>query len=147
MRVYRFNVYHASAVAITLLCGASVGPALADPTGLWQASDGGRMQVNKCGAAICANIVSVSPHNDPATGKPWSDKYNPDQSKRKRPLAGVQVLISMRPSGPGKWSGRLYNSEDGQTYVGNLVELSRTGIRVEGCALGICGGQNLTRVR
>ena len=57
----------------------------------------------------------------------------------------VQVLISMRPNGPGKWSGRLYNADDGQTYAGNLVELGPRTMRVEGCAAGICGGESLTR--
>ena len=57
------------------------------------------------------------------------------------------VLISMRPNGPGKWSGQLYDTDRGQTFDGNLVELDRATVRIEGCALGICGGENMSRVR
>jgi len=53
----------------------------------------------------------------------------------------------MRPSGPRKWSGRLYNADNGKTYSGNLIELGPQTIRVEGCVLGICGSESLTRVR
>jgi len=60
---------------------------------------------------------------------------------------GVQVLIGMFPNGPGKWSGRLYNPDDGQTYAGHIIEQGPSNIRIEGCALGICGGENLARVR
>jgi len=53
----------------------------------------------------------------------------------------------MMPDGPGRWSGWLYNTEDGKTYPGHLLELGPATIRVEGCALGICGGRNLTRLQ
>ncbi len=76
-----------------------------------------------------------------------TDKNNADPAKRNRPLVGVETLISMQPNGAGKWSGRLYNDDDGMTYPGNLIELGPSSIRVEGCALGICGGDELTRLK
>ena len=53
----------------------------------------------------------------------------------------------MRPNGAGKWSGRLYASDRGKVFSGNLVELGPKTIRIEGCALGLCGGEELSRVR
>jgi uncharacterized protein (DUF2147 family) len=54
----------------------------------------------------------------------------------------------MMPSGPGKWSGSLYNADDGNTYPGNLIEVDAKTIRVEGCgALNICDGENLSRIK
>jgi uncharacterized protein (DUF2147 family) len=53
----------------------------------------------------------------------------------------------MQPSGSGKWSGRVFNQKDGNTYDGHLIELGPKEIRVEGCAIGICGGQNLSRIK
>jgi uncharacterized protein (DUF2147 family) len=53
----------------------------------------------------------------------------------------------MMPDGPGKWSGRLYNTDNGQSYEGHLLELDRRTIRVEGCVIGICGGRNMTRIQ
>ncbi len=129
-----------SAVALSTLVGA--GTALADPKGLWLAEDGGRVRVSSCGGtALCATIVT------PKVGAPPTDRNNPDPALRGRPLVGVAVLISMLPAGPGRWSGRLYNTDNGQTYEGHLLDLDRRTIRVEGCAIGICGGRNLTRIQ
>jgi uncharacterized protein (DUF2147 family) len=81
---------------------------------------------------------------DPSTGAPWTDKHNLDPNKRNRPLVGVAVFV-MAPDGPGKWSGSLYNINNGQTYPGHIVEIDHNTIRVEGCAV-ICGGQNMRRI-
>jgi len=55
--------------------------------------------------------------------------------------------MSMRANGPGAWSGRLYNVDDGKTYPGNLIEAGPSSIRIEGCWLGVCGGEALTRLK
>ena len=81
------------------------------------------------------------------TGRPWTDKHNPDPAQRGRPLVGVPVLYGLVPEGPGRWSGRLYNVDNGNSYAGRLLELGPSTIRVEGCAIGICGGQNMSRIK
>ena len=80
-------------------------------------------------------------------GRPWTDKNNSDPAQRNRPLVGVAVLRSLQPSGPGKWSGTLYNVENGNTYEGHLLDVGPRTIRIEGCAIGICGGRNLSRIQ
>ena len=142
----RTNRLRNGLTAAGALACASIGPAAADPRGIWQAMDGSRMRIANCGAALCWMLVSMNPPNDPATGRSWTDKHNQDPSKTSRPLIGLMVLISMRPNGPGKWSGQLYDTDRGQTFTGNLMELGPTTVRVEGCALGICDGENMTRV-
>ena len=68
--------------------------------------------------------------------------------RRSRPLLGLQVLIAMRPNGPNKWSGQLYNVENGKTYSGGLALISPDVLRVRGCIFGIlCGGENWNRVQ
>jgi len=124
----------------------SVVIAHADPSGIWLDKDGGTIRIRPCGGGLCAAIASVRPPLDPATGKPWADKNNADVSKRDRPLVGTPVLLSMMPNGQGRWSGELYDPERGRIFSGHLVEISATTIRIEGCVLGICGGENLTRV-
>ncbi|MGN6570121.1 MAG: DUF2147 domain-containing protein [Pseudolabrys sp.] len=137
------------ALAMTLtMMFAAAGAAQASPVGLWRAKDGAQIRVAPCGKQkLCGFIATTTQRIDPATGKPPVDKNNPDPAKRNRPLAGVELLIGMAPSGPGVWSGRLYNDDDGKTYDGKLKELGPKEIRIEGCAGALCGGQELTRVR
>lgn len=119
----------------------------ADPSGLWREKGGGTVRIGRCGAGYCAWIASVSPATDPATGKPRTDKNNVDPAKRDRPLVGIQVLFAMKPSGSKQWSGRLYDEDRGQTFTGNLVEVDANTVRIEGCGMGMCGGEALSRVR
>jgi uncharacterized protein (DUF2147 family) len=132
--------------AFALLGWLGLGPAVADPAGVWLDKDGDALRIQRCGPALCGTIVSLRVRLDPETGRPRTDKMNVDISQRNRPLVGIQTLISMQPSGPGKWSGQLYNTDDGRIYSGNLIELGPGKIRVEGCVLGMCGGENLSRI-
>jgi uncharacterized protein (DUF2147 family) len=55
----------------------------------------------------------------------------------------------MKPSGgANKWSGKVYNAEDGETYTGNIILQTPNTLKLEGCILGgmICQGQTWTRV-
>lgn len=136
-----FTLYGVSILALS----AIAGPAQADPRGLWLAQDGAKVRVTNCGRGLCAIMASPKSEIDPATGSSWTDKNNPDPSKRGRPLAGIEVF-AMAPDGPGKWTGSVYNADNGQTYPGHVVEIDPNTIRVEGCA-GICGGQNMRRIQ
>jgi uncharacterized protein (DUF2147 family) len=131
----RFRLFAIRLSAIGLLAG--VAPATADPIGLWRANDGGTTRIARCGAALCGTLVSVVPARDPATGQPVTDRKNRDPSKRGRPLVGVQVLIGMQPSGPAKWSGQLYNPDDGGTYDGHIIEQGPSSVRVEVGTAGV----------
>jgi uncharacterized protein (DUF2147 family) len=122
----RFGVFAFATIALM-----STAPARANVEGIWMSKDGGTVRISNCGNSVCGTIASVSSRGD----------TNP------RNRVGVPVLTDMRPSGPGKWRGRLYNVDDGNTYTGNLIELGPDSIRIEGCALFICGGENLTRVK
>jgi uncharacterized protein (DUF2147 family) len=120
-----------------LLCSLAASSAAASPVGLWRARDGAEIRIVNCGAALCGHVAKA--RIDSATGKPAHDR-------RGRPITGLQILIGMRADGPGKWAGQLYNEDDGNVYPGHLVELGPGKIRIEGCALGICGGDELSRV-
>jgi uncharacterized protein (DUF2147 family) len=136
-----------SVSALALFSFVSTGTALADPRGLWLAQDGATVRVSSCGKELCATMATAKSRVDPQTGRPWTDKNNPDPSLRGRPLVGVQVLSSMTPDGPGRWSGQLYNTDNGQTYPGHLSEIDHNTLRVEACVIGICGGQNMRRIQ
>jgi uncharacterized protein (DUF2147 family) len=133
----------ATAAAFVLIASAEI--LRASPIGVWLSKDGAKLRVVVCGDGLCGFVAGTSPVNDPATGRPFTDKHNPDPAKRDRPLIGVQTL-SVRPDGAGRWSGSLYNDDDGRTYSGRLIELDPTRIRIEGCVVFVCGGEELTRI-
>ena len=135
-----------SCIAVWLALFGAV-TAYADPRGVWLAQDGAHIRVSDCGQALCATVAAPRSAVDPDTGGPWTDRHNPDPSQRDRPLVGVYVLYNMLPDGQGRWSGTLYNVDDGKTYPGHLLDLDARTIRVEGCAIGICGGQNMSRIK
>jgi uncharacterized protein (DUF2147 family) len=132
-RIACMRILLAAVTALSLTTAAS-----ASPVGLWRANDGAEIRIAACGAALCGQVAKA--RIDPATGKPAHDR-------RGRPLTGLQILTGMRADGPGKWSGQLYNEDDGNVYPGHLLELGPARIRIEGCALGICGGGELSRVK
>jgi uncharacterized protein (DUF2147 family) len=139
------------AAAILSVVVLSTSPAVAaDLVGTWLTENGrSRVRIADCGGALCGTIVWLKEPNDPETGKPKTDKNNADAGKRSRPLIGVPIVLSMKPSGADKWTGQVYNAEDGKTYSGNITAQGPNALKLEGCALGglICKGQSWTRVR
>jgi uncharacterized protein (DUF2147 family) len=136
-------------IATVLLClGLSVPASAGDPNGTWLTEGGkSRVRIAPCGGAICGSITWLREPND-ETGKPKTDKNNADAAKRGRPLIGVPIVLSMKPSGTDKWAGQVYNAEDGKTYSGSVTLTGATSLKLEGCVMGgmICKGQTWTRV-
>jgi uncharacterized protein (DUF2147 family) len=133
--------------AVFALAGAQSALA-AEPTGNWLTQTGGsRIKIADCGGALCGTIVWLKEPNDPETGKPKTDKHNADAAKRSRPLLGVQIVLGMKPAGASKWTGQVYNAEDGKTYSGNLTWSGGDSLQLQGCALGglVCKSQTWTK--
>jgi uncharacterized protein (DUF2147 family) len=118
-----------------------------EPTGVWltQAGDA-RVRVSKCGGGICGVIVGLRDPNDPATGKPQVDDKNPNPALKNRPMIGLPLFSGMHPAGPNKWSGQIYNADDGSTYASSISVTGPDTLRVEGCVGALCGGENWSRV-
>ena len=116
------------------------------PVGVWltQAGDA-RVRVSKCGDAICGVVVWLREPTNPATGQPMVDDKNPNPALAKRPMIGLPLFSNMRIAGPNKWTGHIYNADDGGTYVSNISVSSPDTLRVEGCVGMMCGGENWTR--
>jgi len=128
-----------------------ISPAFAaDPLGTWLTGEkDAQVRIVNCGGAICGTLVWLKEPNDPATGQPKTDKNNTDSSKQSRPLLGVAIVLSMKPSGtPEQWSGDVYNASDGRTYSGSFTMTGANTAELKGCVMGglICKGQNWTRV-
>jgi uncharacterized protein (DUF2147 family) len=135
--------------AASILCLAAAKPASAgDPRGNWMTESGrAKIHIVNCGGALCGNIIAMAEPNDPSTGKPRTDSNNPDSAKRARPIIGDQIVIDMKPDTTDKWSGQVYNAEDGKTYSGSITLVDAKTLTLKGCALGglICKSQTWTR--
>jgi uncharacterized protein (DUF2147 family) len=123
-------------------------PALAsDAAGTWVSQDGGlKVQLVDCGDRICGRVVWLGEPLDRA-GRPKTDTQNPDPAKRARPLIGLPV-VRMGPAGRGRWSGTIYNADDGHVYRAHLTVKDAHTAVLEGCMLVVlCRGHTWTRTR
>lgn len=117
----------------------------ADVTGLWATqSDNGRVQIYRCGEAICGKLVDA----DQIRANPnQTDHYNKNASQRSRRVKGL-VLFSGYAGGPGEWKGgAIYDPRTGDTgRNGRIKLLSNDRLQVKGCLGPICRTQHWTRV-
>lgn len=137
---------------VTLILAAAFASALAfapaaaqqaeDAFGVWEHPDNGsHIRISKCGGGLCAKIIKV---RDPSR----TDIKNPDPAKRKRPIVGITIVKGAKKTGDATWSGKIYNTQDGQIYNGVLTVLSKNKLKLQGCVLGglICQGPAWSRV-
>lgn len=129
--------------AVTL--AALAAPAAAqqgDATGLWL-TEGGKAKVRIAPCSSFPAVVSAAPDQlcgaiewlaepDTEAGTPKTDRNNPDERLRDRPILGLLMLTGFRPAEePGSWDGgRIYNPEDGETYRSTMT-LRDGGARLE----------------
>ena len=137
--------FSAAAFLATNLTGTA---SAADAIGTWYTGDkASQVRIVNCGGSLCGTLIWLKEPNDPATGRPKTDKHNADASKQGRPLLGVPVVLGMKPNGPGQWNGEVYNAEDGKTYSGSFTLTGPDTADLKGCVLSIlCKSQTWTRV-
>ena len=119
----------------------------ASANGLWLTQKGdARVQVSRCGSALCGKVVWLKDAIDPQTGKPQTDDKNPNPALKSRPMIGVQLFIGMNSNGPNSWAGRIYNADDGGVYESKVRLLGPSQLSVEGGLGAICGGETWTKL-
>lgn len=142
-----FSRFVILSVTLAALLGAPAARAQsADANGTWltQAGDA-RVKISKCGGGICGIIVWLREPYDTATGQPATDSKNPNPALAKRSMIGLPLFSGMQPSGANKWSGQIYNADDGSTYASSVSITGADSLRVEGCVGALCGGETWTR--
>jgi uncharacterized protein (DUF2147 family) len=144
---FRFGLLALVAAAL-FAAPAAFAQAGREPTGVWltQAGDA-KVRVSKCGGGLCGVIVWLKDPIDQNTGKPAVDNKNPNPALANRPMIGLPLFTSMHPAGPGKWSGHIYNADDGSTYESSVSVAGPNALRVEGCVGALCGGETWSRAR
>lgn len=136
------------ATAILILAASTLAsPAPAQPSdvhGLWLTKNrDARIRVADCGPLLCGTIVWLAEPIDRETGKPVTDKMNPDPARRARPMIGVRVFGMQRAG--GRWTGTIYNAEDGKTYSGSVEMIGPNRLKIEGCLGPFCDHEIWTR--
>ena len=109
--------------------------------GYWLAPDS-IFAIKNCDGALCAEIVQifVAEGVDP---KSIIDSNNIDPELQSRPLIGINILEGFNGEFDSKNTlkgGRIYNPRDGKSYKSKLRLLDNGNLRVEGCVLFICDG-------
>lgn len=139
-----------SALVLAALGAASAASAAPkDPTGTWLTEDGrAKIRIDRCGSSasnVCGKVVWLKVPNGPS-GAPRTDLKNPDPKKRSRPVIGLTLLDNLKPE-DSKFSGEIYNAEEGKNYSVSLVRESAAELSIQGCLLSVlCGSQTWSRV-
>jgi uncharacterized protein (DUF2147 family) len=137
------KLFIAAACGLVMLSGTALA---GNAEGTWLSQNGDtKVKLSDCGEKLCGTVVWLSAPIDRATGRPKTDKHNPDPAKRARPLIGLQVA-NLAASGPDKWSGKIYNADDGRTYQASFKVQSAGTAKVQGCVLAVlCKSHTWTR--
>ena len=120
--------------ALTLACGPAWAQSVEE--------NGSNIEFYKCGGdGLCAKITKVT------DGQKTDDK-NPDTAKRGQPIVGLVIMENAKKTGANKWSGTLYNRENGKSYSGSITVKSKDAVDLSGCvALVLCRAVTWTRIK
>lgn len=134
-------------VAIAAGLAALATPAAArDLTGIWATgSEGGRVQIYRCGEALCGRVIDAARLR---TNPNLTDVRNSDAGLRTRKLKGLVVLQGFT-GGPAEWQGGpVYDPETGSGARKGYLKLLPDGkLELKGCVAFFCRTKIWTRVR
>ena len=118
-------------VHLTILTYAGPGDQL---IGVWLTEEGNaKIKIEKSGNKYYGKIIWLEePNNE--NGKPKTDKENPDEDKRNKPLIGLNLLKGfVWDADDNEWdNGTIYDPENGSTYDCYIVMEDNNTIRVRG---------------
>lgn len=139
-------------IGILLAMATAYAASPDDIVGVWntQGRDA-KIEIFKCGMKYCGKIVWLMEPHYPAgstegtPGTPMLDHNNPDPELRKKPLIGLPILLGFVGSGDNSWKrGKIYNSDNGKTYSGELTLLSPNQLKVRGfIGVPLIGGKTI----
>jgi uncharacterized protein (DUF2147 family) len=118
------------------------------PSGIWltQAGDA-KVRISQCGSALCGTIVWLKVPVDPKTGKPQVDDKNANPALAKRPIIGINIFSRMKSVADNKWSGTIYNADDGKSYSSDVIVAGPLKLQVRGCVMAVlCGSETWTKI-
>ncbi len=148
----RWQILILAAAMVLTITPTTITPVAAetnlDPTGVWLTEAGdAKILVINCGSALCGTVIWLKDPIDPATGKPQLDDKNKDPALARRPIIGINIFNGMKSMTERKWSGRIYNADNGRTYASDVTLAGPRKLEVRGCVMAIlCGGETWTKL-
>lgn len=127
------------------LFAAPASTSAADITGIWATgSEGGRVEIYRCGAALCGRVVGAARLRD---NPDLRDVRNSDAKLRQRRIKGLVVLKGFT-GGPVEWKGGpVYDPETGDGASRGYLKLLAIGkLELKGCVAFICRTKIWTKV-
>lgn len=124
----------ACTIAVTFLSFTShaqeTKPAVA---GVWyDANKDGAIRLFQCGPNLCGQIFWIK-NPFQKSGAPLVDGNNPNASKRKRPICGLQIIGSLKKKSASFWvDGWIYDPKVGKEYNVQLTLASQNVLQVRG---------------
>jgi uncharacterized protein (DUF2147 family) len=112
-----FRLQYLLLLLVTSWLGATAVHAAdaASPIGLWKGSDD-TFEMSESEGELSAKIVALSEPNM-TDGREKTDIYNPDATKRSRPIIGLVFITGCTKKSATRWeNGTVYDPKDGKTY-------------------------------
>jgi uncharacterized protein (DUF2147 family) len=129
----------AAAPAPALATTAAPAVSAGQIRGVWSNRRGTiHIRTEPCGDAICGAVVKADA------------KAKADAAKgQKAPLIGTRIFIDFRPTADGRWKGKVYAPDLGQTFAGTIRVVGGNTLQGRGCAIAglICKTSTYVRVR
>jgi uncharacterized protein (DUF2147 family) len=145
--IAKMSVPLAAAIGAAAIWGTAAASQGSSPiTGIWETgSQGGRVQIYRCGSAICGKIIGAAPLRANPDAR---DTKNPDKALREKRLMGLVVLHGFK-GGPAEWSGGpVYDPETGEgAKIGYLTLRADGRLEVKGCKAIFCRSKMWKRSR
>ena len=138
----------AGMTAGAMLVLALAGQAMADSgaNGVWLMENGKvTVRISSCSGNLCGTIVGLKKPLD-KEGRPKRDKDNPNPALRNRPVIGLTILNGLSPRGDDRWSGTIYNPDDGNTYDSDVMLVNDRTLKVKGCVAFVCKTRKFIRI-
>ena len=133
----------------TILFGLTAGPVLAAQAaeGVWMMdNDSARIRIAPCDNSaerLCGTIISIKPR---PPGKAAPRTKDGKTAPSPRSFVGQTILVGMKPNGTNKWNGGKFVIPGMDREIKATMQLNKDGtLRVQGCVLVMCGGQNWKR--
>jgi uncharacterized protein (DUF2147 family) len=132
------NIITTSIVLFLLLTSAITGSAQThkadDIVGTWLNQEAtGKITIYKEGNKYFGKLAWLRTPLDSITGKPRTDKENPDVNLKSTPLIGLVNLKNFTFNGKEEWSGgTIYDPKNGKTYKCYIQFESASRLKIRG---------------